>query len=330
MRIRVLGAGFYGAHIASALLADGHDVEVHEIADRVFAGASGGIPARLHLGFHYARSKLTRAACQEHYAAFMGRYGHLTSGVAVNIYAIAAHDSLVDFGTYQQVLRGDVEFITIERPEEFGLRNVEGALLTGERHVVTDHARAHFEDALRGHIRYRQPAGRVDDPAWDWTIDATFCANDSANVDRYEPCITALLEGPTNCAVTICDGQFPSVYPWNEALGLSSLTSAKLTPLARCQDRAEAEHILKHVTADEVRARCGQMIEQMAEYWPAVRDHYRVADYRLSIRAMPRSGAAARLVDVARVGDRVLRIRAGKIDAILHAEQLVREMMCSL
>jgi hypothetical protein len=42
---------------------------------------------------------------------------------------------------------------------------------------------------------------------------------------------------------------------------------------------------------------------------------------------MPRSGSDARLVDVVRVGERALRIRAGKIDAILHAEQLVREAM---
>jgi hypothetical protein len=42
---------------------------------------------------------------------------------------------------------------------------------------------------------------------------------------------------------------------------------------------------------------------------------------------MPRSAADARLVDVVRVGERALRVRAGKIDAIFHAERLVREMI---
>ena len=96
MKIRVLGAGFYGCHIARALLRDGHSVEVHEIAPHIFAGASGAIPARLHIGCHYPRSRLTRAACLDHREAFMAEYGFLTRAVPVNLYAIAANHSLVD------------------------------------------------------------------------------------------------------------------------------------------------------------------------------------------------------------------------------------------
>lgn len=327
MRIRVLGGGWYGCSIALALIADGHDVELHEVADRLFAGASGANPARLHAGFHYPRSRLTRAFCQEHHAAFMERYGHLTRGVPVNVYAVAAEDSMLDFGTYTQVLRGEVEFVTVERPGELGLRKVEGAVLTGERHIVIDLARAHFTEALEGRARFGVPPGLVDDRAWDWTLDCTFCANDGTNVDRYEPCLTALLEGPTERAVTIMDGPFPSIYPWNEIRGLSSLTSAKWTPFAKCGTRAEAEAVLTNVSVREVERRAECMLGQLAEYWPEVLERYRIVDHRLSIRAMPRSGADARLVDVVRVGERALRVRAGKIDAILHAERVVREMV---
>ena len=80
MNIRILGSGFYGCHLAIALLRDGHNVQVHEIADRMFAGASGSIPARIHRGFHYPRSASTREACNEHYTEFMEHYG-----VPVNI-----------------------------------------------------------------------------------------------------------------------------------------------------------------------------------------------------------------------------------------------------
>jgi hypothetical protein len=34
-----------------------------------------------------------------------------------------------------------------------------------------------------------------------------------------------------------------------------------------------------------------------------------------------------RLVDVVRLGERLIRVRAGKIDAVLHAEKLIREML---
>jgi hypothetical protein len=57
------------------------------------------------------------------------------------------------------------------------------------------------------------------------------------------------------------------------------------------------------------------MIEQMAEFYPPI--GATTVDYRLSVRAMPLSGADTRLVDVAQLGDRLLSVRAGKIDAVL-------------
>lgn len=324
MKIRVLGAGIYGCHIASALLNAGHDVEVHETKDRIFSGASGSIPARLHTGQHYPRSGLTRAACLEHYAAFMRMYAALTSGVRTNIYAIAEHDSLVDFSTYCKILAGEIEYIRIEQPSEYGLRNVEGAMLTGERHVVVSRAIKHFESVLAGRIQYGAPSGVPHDRRFDWTVDCTFCANGSAGVDRYEPCLTVILEGPTDWAVTIMDGPFGSVYAWDEDRGLSSLTSSKFTPFARVPTWEEANSILQSISADDVGLRAEMMFEQMRYYWPQV-EAYRIVGHKLSIRAMPKSGADARLVDVVKVDDRTLRVRAGKIDAVVYAEQLVKE-----
>lgn len=328
MRIRIIGCGWYGAHLGLALISAGHEVELHEIASRMFAGASGANPARLHLGFHYPRSHLTRAACQDHHAEFMRAYGDLTRHVPINLYCIAAHDSLVDFGTYLHVLRGEVEFITVEKPEEFGLQNVEGAIQTGERHIVIDEARRYFEKKLDGHIVYNQASGEIDDPRWDYTVDCSFCANDAEAIDRYEPCVTALLEGPVDRAVTIMDGAFGSIFVWNEALGLSSLTSASLTPLSKtCRTYAEAKMMIDKAGPAETTGRAKAMLEQMGYFWPAALDLYRIVDEKLSIRAMPRSGADARLVDVVRVGKRALRVRAGKIDAIFAAERIVKEMI---
>lgn len=326
MRVRIIGGGWYGCHIASKLAGSVEEVELHESADRLFSGASGGNPARLHKGFHYPRSRLTRAACLDHADAFERAYGALTRAVPINLYCVAAEDSLMDFGTYRQVLAGEVEFVTVFRPEEFGLRNVEGALLTGERHIVIDEAREHFREKLGGRVRFGSRPERIDDPEWDWTIDCTFCANDAEAIDRYEPCLVVLLEGPTDKAVTIMDGPFPSIYPWNEAQGLSSLTSAKFTPLSKtCRSWGEARQMIRDVTEAELVDRSMGMLNQIAAFWPAALDLYKIADLRTSIRAMPRSGADARLVDVIRVGERALRVRAGKIDAVFRAEALIRE-----
>jgi hypothetical protein len=328
MRIRILGGGWYGSHLAVSLIAAGHQVELHEIADRLFAGASGGNPARCHLGFHYPRSAETRDACLGHHREFMASYGHLTRSVPVNIYAIAAEASLVDFGTYRKILKGEVEFVTIPRPEEFGLQNVEGALLTGERHVVIDRAREHFEEVLSDNVCFKERTGNLEDVRWDMTIDCTFNALDADRIDRYEPCVTTILEGPADRAVTIMDGPFPSIYPWDEARGLSSLTSAKFTPLSKvCKSYDQAKAILNRVTDEEVEARSKEMLQQISEFWPAAWDRYSIVGHKLTIRAMPKSAADTRLASVERIGSRAMRVRAGKIDAVFHAERLVHEML---
>lgn len=259
----------------------------------------------------------------------MAEYAFLTRGVAVNIYAIARDHSLVDFDQYVRTLSGEVQFITIHDPGELGLYDVEGALLTGERHIVTEKARAYFEHHLAGIVQFGMPRGVLDDPAFDMTIDCTFCANSAANVDRYEPCLVLLLKGPTDKAVTVMDGQFGSLYPWDEDLGLCSLSSAKHTPFSKeCRSYAEAARILDSLGSAEIERQGEAMIDAMARYYPAVRD-FEVVDHLLSIRAMPLSGADTRLVDVARAGERTLRVRAGKIDAVIHAERLVKAMLCS-
>lgn len=329
MRIRILGGGWYGCHLALALLKRGHDVQLHEIADQLFAGASGGNPARLHLGFHYPRSHLTRAMCQDTHREFMAVYGSLTRTVPVNVYAIAADRSQVDWGNYKQSLRGEVDFVELERPEELGLQNIEGAVLTGERHIVIRAARAFFERELRGHVYFQIDHRDYTPipPGFDWTIDCTFCARDAERIDRYEVCVTGLLQAcePASVpmAVTIMDGPFPSIYPWEPGGQLYSITSALHTPIARATTYGEARSLLEQVSAADAGAQVIKMREQMRHYWPWSWDAFRAYGELVRIRAMPLSGADARLVDVVRSGERSLRIRAGKIDAVMFAERQI-------
>lgn len=328
MRIRILGAGIYGLHLAVSLLRDGHDVEVHEIADRVFAGASGNCPARLHLGaLHYPRSGATQAACLSHQKEFLATYGFLTRHVRTNLYAIAANDSLVDFEAYRRALAGQVEFVTVD-PYDYGLQNVDGAVLTGERHLVADMAAAYFTRTLGDRIKLNCAELAPPERTWDVTIDATFSALDADGIDRFEPCLTVMLEGPTDLAATIMDGPFCGIYVWNESLRLSSLTSARWTPLSKtCRTYAEARRLLQTTTVQDLADRASVMVEQMAGYFPAINDLYRVADMRLAIRAMPRSGADSRLVDVHWADETRLKVRAGKMDAIFQAERDVKALL---
>jgi len=326
VKIRILGAGWYGCHLALALR-DEHEVEIHEAAGRIFAGASGKIPARLHQGAHYPRSHKTRAACQRHTTEFMERYGFLTRGVPVNIYAIAEDRSHVDFDQYVATLRNEFDFIPIYDPREFGLRNVEGAILTGERHILAEDARRYFEQKLHDIISFGHKLGVEESPDFDLTIDCTFCSNHSAGVDRYEPCLVLLMEGLAERAVTIMDGPFPSLYPWSPDRGLCSLSSALWTPFSKeMRTYEEAKDFLFSLTRTEIVRQGERMFESMASFYPAVKE-FEIVEHMTSIRAMPLSGADTRLVDVAMIEPDFLRVRAGKIDAVLDAEGMVREII---
>lgn len=328
MKIRIIGAGFYGCHIAAMLLAEGHEVKVVESRDEIFGGASGRIPARLHEGFHYPRSKRTRDACQLHLPSFLAEYGRFTHHVkGDNLYAIAEGGSLVDFPQYVDTLRGEMEFDVVANPFAYGLHNVEGAIKTKERHIVTDDVKEHFESILDPFIEYGTTPKEVDSKDYDLTVDATFCAYDNAGVDRYEPCVVGLLEGCTDNAVTIMDGPFTSLYPWKESEGLSSLSSAKWTPVSKqCRTWGEANAMLESMDASDIMKQINGMRDDLTKYYPAVQ-HQKIADVMLSVRAMPLSGADTRLVDIVDIGSRAVRIRAGKIDAVIHAGNMISKRL---
>ena len=68
------------------------------------------------------------------------------------------------------------------------------------------------------------------------------------------------------------------------------------------------------------------MIASMAQFYPAIHDLYKVERRMISIRdAIKWRGYPAG--DISREGDRALRVRAGKIDAIIHAEAEVRRLL---
>ena len=87
MKFAIIGAGFYGLHIASRLRALGLEATIYEQQDQILSFASGNNQYRLHLGFHYARNFRTRQQSRDGYFRFMERYGRLTREIEKNYYS---------------------------------------------------------------------------------------------------------------------------------------------------------------------------------------------------------------------------------------------------
>jgi len=104
LSVAIIGAGWYGCHIALSLRGLGLDVTVFDQNDRAMHEASGNNQFRLHLGFHYPRHHGTRAQSRDGFMRFVERYPQLSREVNENIYAVPREDSLVDFATYRLIM----------------------------------------------------------------------------------------------------------------------------------------------------------------------------------------------------------------------------------
>jgi hypothetical protein len=327
MKIRVIGGGWYGCHIALALLHDGHQVTLFERGYKLFFGASGANQSRLHAGHHYPRDAQTRAESLRSFSRFMASpYADLTLPVRTNIYCIAKDVSLIDWTTYRDIMAAaGNEFLTVD-PKDYGLVGIEGAMLTGERLIMNEWARVRFTNALDWNFEVNKEITSLESSEWDATIDCTFNAFGTFEIEEVQPCIMLLYDGPTDVAVTVMDGpEGTSVYPYDEQR--VSLTSVSETPLARVKTIAEGQQVIASLTPDDISAIRHKMETRIRHYFPAFSPHvYSFSGLATSCRVKPKSMTDRRTCVVHRDAN-VITVFPGKISGVFDAEEMVRRQL---
>jgi hypothetical protein len=330
--VAVLGAGWYGCHIASSLKALGFEVTVFERHNRLLHEASGNNQFRLHLGFHYPRHHRTRVQSRDGFMRFVERYPHLSREVAENIYAVPQEDSLIDFATYRLIMTSSgLDFRETSDPS-IELGAVDGILLAGERVLLIDRARKYFGSLLGNSLRLGQPVEnvletadgvRVNGERFDLLIDASWGHWSKLPIHCfYEP--TILLYYETDHAfpaVTLVDGSLCSVYPTDDP-GIYTLSSVPHTPLGHFETAAEARAARDSVSGETIMQKVRVMEDQIARYVPAFRDHFRFVAPQLSIKTKPVGSSDDRSCYVFRQG-RIFTVLSGKIDTIFFAMERI-------
>jgi len=260
MKIAIIGAGWYGCHIATYLRELGFDPHIFERGDRVFSGASGHNQNRLHQGFHYARDHKTRIQSRDGFARFQERYPALSLPVAQNLYVIAREESLIDPRTYTSIMSAsgiDFDILAPNTAAAFGVQNAAGLIKVSERVVLTTKAASYFAISLKDCLRLntnirardivQKPDGiLVNSEGFDFLVDTTWgrLFRPAAKV-IFEP--TLLLYYKTalpNWAITVVDGDLCSIYPTDQT-GIVTLSSVPHTPLGCFESAREAENFLQ-------------------------------------------------------------------------------------
>jgi hypothetical protein len=329
MKIAIIGAGWYGCHLASSLLSLGFEVTIFERQKTLFNGASGHNQYRLHQGFHYARNHRTRVQSREGFLRFIERYPSLSEKVEHNIYAVPLRDSIIDFTTYKLIMiSSGVDFIELD-PSEYGLTNCAGALRVHERVIRTGLARQHFQERLAGCLRFETSVEslidcgnsvKVDGELYDYVIDATWghLTKPSFNV-VYEATVLFYFQAVKDfrAAFTFVDGPLCSVYPTDND-NLYTLSSVPFTPIGISATASEAYERINSFNRSEEEFICDKMIKQIQNYIPHFSDAFNYVGPQFSIKTKPVGASDDRSCYVEKEG-RIIRVLSGKVDNIFFA-----------
>jgi glycine/D-amino acid oxidase-like deaminating enzyme len=337
--IAVVGAGWYGCHIASSLQALGLAVTVFDRAGRPLHEASGNNQFRLHQGFHYARHSNTRVQSRDGFLRFVERYPNLSKEVPENIYAVPEHESLVDFQTYRLIMASSgIDFTELRSPS-VGLRGIEGALLVSERVVMLERAREYFRRRLGGSLLLNHEVTAVEETEravfvngvkFDFLIDATWGHYRPLPVAvTFEPTLLLYYECEENFpALTLVDGPLCSVYP-TEDPKVYTLSSVPFTPLGCFADADAAQSFRDQVDGNMVSERTRSMTQQVRRYLPEFVDRFKFLGPQISIKTKPLGMHDDRSCYVFRQG-RVFSVLSGKIDTIFFAVERILSLLEAL
>lgn len=332
----IIGAGWYGCHIASSLKALGFGVTVFDSDDRVLNRASGNNQFRLHQGFHYARNYRTRVQSRDGYMRFIERYPTLSSPIETNLYAVPNNDSLIDFLTYRLIMTSSgIEFYEA-KPEQYSLSHCSGVLLTDERVMNSEKARQLFEIRLRDNLRLNEKVENIVEKGnkvllngltFDYVIDATWGSFLPIELPVfYEPTMLLYYRSKIGSyALTMVDGDLCSIYPTDKD-GVFTLSSVPHTPLGNCSTMEEAREVLEAVDGRLVLEKRRVMETQISKYMPDFRDKFEFLGPQLSVKTKMIGATDDRSCYVNQQGRKFV-VMSGKIDTIFYASEKILSMI---
>jgi hypothetical protein len=347
MRIAIIGAGFFGHHIARQLrrVYPQADIDMFERESAALSGAGTKNQCRLHMGFHYPRSGYTIYQSIMGFDRFVEQYGEYLSDVGNNLYAVHT-DGLVTVEQYLAVM--DSFHLPYERlpvsPEYFAKpKDIKLLLRVPEKSINVKELRHNLAEQFDGKL-YRSTAideldptqgllrsGKQEFGPYDYIINATYTDPNLGlkKKDHFEikweiaALVLARTSLPADMAVTIMDGDFVSVYPAYE--GMHTLSSVAHTPMRRYTDYADlaADYPRRYELANDY----GTLEAIGADVQQYLRFTYEAKDLWVTAKTKLRADMGDSRITEVRRNDRLLSVLCGKLDAVFEAsDTILREI----
>ena len=269
-KIAIIGGGWFGCHVGNEIKKTFKKKIEFTIFDEkkdIFNGASGYNQNRLHLGFHYPRSKKTRIQSKVGFYKFIKKYPKFSKEIKNNIYAISSSKkTYINFKQYCNSLNSTKLKYSIHNKNDFNLRNVEGIISCKERQVSTDVAKSYFKKRLKDNLVLNFKVKKITKKNKKILIDGfreefdliINCSWQKFQIFKkwntiYEPCITFLYKQKKTInedCLTIMDGPFFTLYKWNRSF--YNLYSVKNSRLKKYKSSDKSEDYLKKMRKLEI------------------------------------------------------------------------------
>lgn len=330
MKIAIIGAGWYGCHIAKKLVELGLNVTLIDKQNEMFQAASRSNQNRLHYGMHYPRSARTRLQSKRGFHLFMKEYGFLTTETKYNYYAVDNNSSLLDFETYKLIMKYDqLPFEDVSDVCPLRLEHIDGILDCEERIIDPIKAKSYFESQLSSVFEGGKSI-TIDDikvlsSDFDYVIDCTWGAFPSLikNDIFYESSVyfeyeTTLRRG---VGLTVMDGAFFSIFP-TALTEISTVTSVR-DVVAKVSTNMEEISDFNNKLSEEFVSMLQNKTEQVVSYYyPQFKDEYRYVKHLVSNKTKPNNKNDARDARVYQ-NENVISVLSGKIDTVFDVETII-------
>lgn len=323
MKIAIIGGGWVGCHLAAKLFRE-HDVSIYEKNKQLFQETSFKNQNRLHLGYHYARSFKTRELCKNTFERFLSEYSFLVKNVPNNWYCVENNKSVIDYGTYLQIFKGQDHY---EVPNIF--KNVEGVLNTNEKQIDFEAAH-HFFNYELGELHIRDEVDKAKlkslSKRYDLVIDCTnnhLEHNNKVN-SFYESAVSYLYKKINKTpfdAITMVDGAFFSIYPYKN--DLYTVTDVEFTPLKRFKKCSQIQKYNESICKNNfLRNNSIKIEKKIKKYYPEFLDCFEYNGYYLSTKSKIISGSDHRYPIIIPENN-VIHCFTGKIQGIYIIEDYI-------
>jgi hypothetical protein len=330
MKVLIIGAGWYGCHLAMRLLSLGLEVRIIDRLDQLFQAASRFNQNRLHYGMHYPRSAKTRMQSRRGFHMFMKEYAFLTEATKYNYYAVDNNESLMDFETYCGIMSYDkLPFQDVSDICPLNLSHINGVLDCEERIINPLAAKKYFNDHLlnvfEGGVNVSLDMLRSFSGSYDWVIDCTWGAFPELIDDEifYESSVYFEYSSRLRSGVglTLMDGRFFSIFPTTEN-GVSTVTSVKDVVAKVSCDMMEILQFNKSISSDFINILRGRTESLIEHYYPSFKDEYKYIRFIQSNKTKLKNQNDSRDVRIYQKGN-VISVMSGKIDTIFDAEAII-------